>query len=77
VRTISCDYDDGVLILRGRVSAYYLKQVAQAAVAELDGVLKIANHIEVVRPAKRLCHASHDGPAAFSSRDITGGGDRP
>jgi hypothetical protein len=50
VRTICCDYQEGVLILRGRVSAYYLKQIAQAAVSELDGVLEIANRIEVARP---------------------------
>jgi osmotically-inducible protein OsmY len=50
VRTICCDYHEGVLILRGRVSAYYLKQIAQAAVAEMDGVLEIANRIQVVRP---------------------------
>jgi len=49
LRMISCQYHDGVLILYGRLQTHYLKQVAQSIMTDLDGVLEIANRIEVVR----------------------------
>lgn len=53
LRNISCAYLNGVLVLRGCVETYYLKQVAQAAVARLEGVERIDNQIQVVTPASR------------------------
>ncbi len=53
LRNISCDYLNGVLVLRGCVDTYYLKQVAQAAVARLEGVERIDNQIQVATPAVR------------------------
>jgi len=47
-QNISCDYHEGVLILRGTVPSYHLKQVAQAVVASLDEVAQIENRMEVV-----------------------------
>jgi hypothetical protein len=47
LRSVSCDYDKGILVLRGRVASYYLKQLAQEAVRKLDGVVVIVNVIEV------------------------------
>jgi hypothetical protein len=40
-----------VLVLRGRLPTYYLKQVAQEAVAHLEGVQGVENQIQVVPPA--------------------------
>ena len=54
LKHISCDYLDGVLILRGRLPTYYLKQLAQESVADLDGVDRIENQIQVVTPTYRL-----------------------
>ena len=54
VRTLSCDFHAGVLTLRGRLPTYYLKQIAQTVIGELDGVLEIANGVEVVRVTDRL-----------------------
>jgi TPR repeat protein len=52
VRDVSCEYDDGVLILRGQVSTFFEKQLAQEAVAKLDGVQQVASQVEVVeRPS--------------------------
>jgi osmotically-inducible protein OsmY len=48
LRQICCEVCAGVLILRGRVSSYYLKQVAQTVVARAEGVQRIDNQIEVV-----------------------------
>jgi osmotically-inducible protein OsmY len=47
VRAVSCDYDQGVLVLRGRVPSYYCKQLAQETVAHVPGVTEVANAIEV------------------------------
>jgi hypothetical protein len=48
LRDISCEVCDGVLHLRGHLPSQYLKQVAQAAVAEVRGIRGVVNGIEVV-----------------------------
>jgi hypothetical protein len=49
IRALSCECDDrGVLYLRGRLSSYYHKQLAQEAVADLPGIVQIVNQAEVV-----------------------------
>jgi hypothetical protein len=53
LHSVSCDYLDGVLVLRGCLPTYYLKQVAQEVVAPLEAVEYIDNQIEVVTPAFR------------------------
>lgn len=53
LRNIACNYLNGVLILRGSVETYYLKQVAQAAVSRLEGVERLDNQIRVVTPVSR------------------------
>ncbi len=53
LNNVSCEYRDGVLVLRGCLPSYYLKQVAQQAVSQLQGVGRIDNQIQVVNPAVR------------------------
>jgi osmotically-inducible protein OsmY len=48
LRNVTCDCRDGVLTLRGCLPTYYLKQVAQAVVARLEGVRQVVNEIQVV-----------------------------
>ena len=48
VRRISCDYDQGLLFLRGRMPCFYHKQLAQETVREIEGVDRVVNEIEVV-----------------------------
>ena len=48
VHRISCEYDDGVLFLRGRSRSFYEKQVAQESVKGIAGVDRVVNEIEVV-----------------------------
>jgi osmotically-inducible protein OsmY len=50
LKNISCEYDHGVLILRGSVPTYHLKQIAQESVAQVVGVEWIDNQIEVLIP---------------------------
>ena len=47
VRRVSCEYDDQVLYLRGRLPSYFQKQLAQEAVLGLAGVRQVVNEIEV------------------------------
>jgi osmotically-inducible protein OsmY len=47
-RQITCEYHEGVLLLRGRLSSFYEKQLAQEALRTLEGVDQIVNKIEVV-----------------------------
>jgi hypothetical protein len=54
LKHVSCDYRGGVLVLRGRLPTYYLKQVAQEVVAhQFDKAERLENRIQVVRPAPR------------------------
>jgi hypothetical protein len=47
LRSISCTFDRGALVLRGYVPTYFLKQVAQEVVSKIDGVRAVDNRIEV------------------------------
>jgi hypothetical protein len=53
LKNVTCDYQEGVLTLRGCLPSYYLKQVAQTAVARVAGGVRIVNEIEVVSPSSR------------------------
>lgn len=53
LKNVSCEYEEGVLTLRGCLPTYYLKQMAQTAVARLDGVEQVVNEIEVVPASRR------------------------
>jgi osmotically-inducible protein OsmY len=50
LRSVCCDEQDGALILRGSLPTYYLKQMAQAIVARVEGVEQVTNQIEVRAP---------------------------
>jgi hypothetical protein len=47
LRRLSCQYAEGVLIIQGRVSSYYEKQMAQTLLAKISDVAAIDNQIEV------------------------------
>jgi hypothetical protein len=57
LRGVSCDFHGGTLTLSGRVPSYHLKQLAQASVAELPGVVEIDNRVQVVAPS--ITSSSH------------------
>ena len=48
IRRIFCMYDEGMLILRGRLPSFFHKQLAQASVADIEGVKQVVNQIEVL-----------------------------
>ncbi|HID75211.1 MAG TPA: BON domain-containing protein [Planctomycetaceae bacterium] len=47
IRGIMCRYDHGSLFLDGRVPSFFHKQLAQEAVANIEGVHRVINRIEV------------------------------
>jgi osmotically-inducible protein OsmY len=54
LKHVSCAYQGGVLVLRGCLPTYYLKQIAQEVVAhQVQGVSHLENQIQVVRPGSR------------------------
>jgi osmotically-inducible protein OsmY len=42
----------GIAILRGSVPSYYMKQIAQAAVSGVVGVIDVHNELDVVPPER-------------------------
>ena len=45
---IKCELIDRVLFLRGQVTSFHLKQIAQQSVVRLEGIDRIYNFVEVV-----------------------------
>lgn len=52
LRRISCEHHEGMLVLRGKVPTFYMKQLAQEAVRKIEGVGAIVNSLEVGDDAK-------------------------
>ena len=50
LRFVDCCFQNGVLTLRGRVPTFYLKQMAQSVLANIEGVDRIDNRVDVVSP---------------------------
>ena len=58
LRDVGCAYRDGVLTLRGCLPTYYLKQMAQTAVARMEGVQRIVNEIVVIASVRREAYGN-------------------
>lgn len=52
LRKISCSLCDGVLMLRGSVPTYYLKQLAQTIAISTEGVREVINELHVDFPER-------------------------
>lgn len=48
MQRIRCEFDEGLLFLRGQVPSFYFKQLAQEVVVDMEGVGQVVNEIEVV-----------------------------
>ncbi len=51
LREVACMYDNGVLVLRGRLNSFFHTQLAQETVRKVAGVERVVNQIEVIRRA--------------------------
>ena len=47
LRSLTVDYSAGVVTLRGEVTTYYYKQIAQESVRRIAGVIKTINLVDV------------------------------
>lgn len=47
LRQLTCDYENGVLTINGEVTTFHVKQLAQTAVQQLDGVEQVRNNASV------------------------------
>ena len=52
IRELSCHCVEGVLFLRGRLSSFHQKQLAQEAVGGIDGVRRVVNESGVVASSR-------------------------
>jgi osmotically-inducible protein OsmY len=59
VRSVRCVVQHGVVTLRGRVSSFYLKQIALATVQKLEQVCEVCNEVEVRSPVPRASLSFH------------------
>jgi hypothetical protein len=50
LRRVECEFHDGLVVLRGRVPTYYVKQLAQSILLIDPAVEAIENLIEVASP---------------------------
>jgi osmotically-inducible protein OsmY len=62
LRRIACAVEGGVLHLNGCVPSHYLKQVAQALVADVEGVCLVQNKIQVVPADPRRTTGDRESP---------------
>ena len=47
-RDLSCEANNGRVVLRGRVGSFFQKQMAQESVRQIEGIVSIENCLEVV-----------------------------
>jgi osmotically-inducible protein OsmY len=47
LRRLQCECQQGIVQLQGTVGSYFLKQMAQATAARIDGVKRIDNRLRV------------------------------
>jgi osmotically-inducible protein OsmY len=52
LKSLNCQFDDGVLTLRGRVPYGQLKKFAESIVSRVEGVHEVVNRIEVFDPVR-------------------------
>lgn len=48
IQKIQCEYHQGTLVLRGRLRTFFHTQLAQEAVAGIEGVERVMNQIDVI-----------------------------
>jgi osmotically-inducible protein OsmY len=46
---VFCRFDNGTLSLHGRVHSFHAKQLAQTAAADVPGISRVQNDLEVIR----------------------------
>ena len=47
-RNLQIEFENNELVLRGVVSSYYMKQLAQETMRQIEGVQSVRNELEVI-----------------------------
>lgn len=70
LRDVACEMRGSVLTLRGRVSSYYLKQLAQTLLQGIAEVLSVDNQLDVVAAPPGASYRGQEAsfPGGFPSR---------
>ena len=50
---IAIHYADGILTLRGQLPSFYLKQLLQTLLRDVEGVVQVNNQVDVKEPGRR------------------------
>jgi osmotically-inducible protein OsmY len=74
LKGIRCDGMGDMMVLRGEVGTYYLKQLAQETIRPVDGVQRILNMIRVTEPAELHQQSSLESVERPSSEQIASAG---
>jgi len=67
LKNVTCDFQDGVLTVRGRVPMTRLRNFAESIVSKVDGVEKVVNEIEVIDPMRPTFGSSNGSPGLRSA----------
>lgn len=47
IAQLRCEFDNGVLTISGELPSFYLKQLAQTLIRNIEGIQRIVNCVEV------------------------------
>ena len=64
---IAIHYADGILTLRGQLPSFYLKQLLQTLLRDVEGVAQINNQVDVKGPGRHQVEAAAGTRLAESS----------
>lgn len=64
LRRLRCEVTEGVMIVHGVVTSYFLKQMAQTVLRQLDGIQSLRNMVEVrvTEVVQTGRHSTEHGP---------------
>jgi osmotically-inducible protein OsmY len=68
LRGLRCSVSEGVIVISGTVPSFYLKQLAQAAVMQIEQVGKVRNLVEVSDESPVLIATSCDALAPGAAK---------
>ncbi len=69
LRSVAVSFHEGVLVLHGRVTSFFYKQMAQETVRKIEGVVRVLNEVNVIQEADGFSR----GIAAGSVSRFSGG----
>lgn len=69
---VQCKAEGDAMVLRGRVSSFYFKQLAQEVVRKADGACRIVNELEVEDRNRSATNAQANGKSHVRQTEMQG-----